>query len=283
MITNNIRKALWPLVVCFFLMANCAYGYSSEAVRYYNQGIQEVKDEQYQKAAENFRQAVFLDSTMNDAYFNLGSVYIQLGENDKAKQILSALFRIDPFDDEAAYVLGGLYLDLGEYENALIYLNTITNISTRYDRARELAYIANRRIKEKELANKKSLRVWQQKSKKGFDGPAGIAADSKGNIYIANYKGNLIKKISPEMKEEKSFTSEKFQGPIGVAVDSSDNLYVSGYLSNNIVRISTDGEVQVIVENIKRPYYLYINDDILHITEQENNSLILINLWQVHF
>ncbi len=281
MLKNNFKKAFWPVVVCFFLMINCAYSYSSEAIRYYNQGIHDVKDEKYQKAAESFRQAIFLDSTMNNAYFNLGSVYIQLGEYDKAKQILSSLFRIDPFDDEAAFMLGNLYLNLDEYENALIYLNTITNLSSRYEKAKELTHIANKKIEEKKLGEKKALRVWQQKNKKGYDGPAGVTRDSQGNIYVANYKANTIQKISSGLEEKKIFTSEKIQGPIGLAVDSEDNLYVSGYLSNNIVRISPEGETTVMIEDLKRPYYLYINDDVLYITEQENNSLIMINLWQL--
>jgi len=269
------------LAGCSCLAVNSAYGYSSEAVRYYNQGIENVKNEQYEKAAENFRKAIFQDKSLNDAYFNLGSVYKKLGEMGKAKEILSALVRRDPFDDEAVYLLGKLYFELEEYENALIYLNTITDLSVRYDRAQELVKTVQKRIKEKKLAMEKALRIWQKESLKGFDGPAGVARDSKGNLYVANYKANLIQKIYAGTQEKKDFISEEIQGPLGLAIDSQDNLYISGYLSGNIVRISPVGEVKVILEDIEKPYYLYIKDDILYITEQEDDTLIMINLWEI--
>lgn len=280
---NSIKKAFISLfiIVCFCLPILPANAYSSEAVRFYNQGIENVENKNYEDAAENFRKAIFQDKTLNDAYFNLGSVYRELGEMDKAKEILSKLLRRDPFDDEAAFCLGKLYFDLEEYEEALIYLNTITDLSVRRHKAKEMISTANKRIKEKQQAEKRKKRDWAEMSLEDFDGPAGVAKDSKGNIYVANYKANLIQKISSDMKNRKNFISEKVQGPLGLAVDEEDNLYVSGYLSNNIARISPEGEVDIILDNVQKPYYLNIQDDILYVTEQENNTLIMINLLEL--
>ncbi len=279
-IKNEFKKTLAVLIIliCSCIITTAAYGYSSEAVRFYNLGIENVKNEKYNKAAENFRRAIFQDKSLNDAYFNLGSVYKELGETDKAKEILSVLLRRDPFDDEAAFHLGKLYFDLKEYENSLIYLTTITDLSVRYDKAKKLIAQADKKIKEKKLAEKKTSRTWSKQSFEGFDGPAGVASDSKGNVYIANYKANVIQKLSPGVAERKSFISEHLQGPIGLAVDSEDNLYIAGYISNNVIRISPEGEVQVVMEDLKNPYYLSIRDDILYITEQEDNALIMVNL-----
>ncbi len=279
----NLKKVCVSLMVlaCSCFIAGSAHSYSSEAVRFYNQGIENVKNEQYEEAAENFRKAIFQDKSLNDAYFNLGSVYRELGETDKAKEILSVLLRRDPFDDEAVFYLGKLYFDLEEYESALVYLNTITDLSLRHDNARELIFSANNKIEEKKLSEIKTSRDWSKQTLDGFDAPAGVAGDSEGNIYIANYKANVIQKISDDLKQRKNYTSEELQGPLGLAVDSEDNLYVSGYISNNIIRISRAGEVKVILKDVQKPYYLSIKDDILYITEQENNTLIMVNLWEL--
>ena len=282
-VKNKIKKTCLMLgvLICSCFIINSAYGYSSEAVRLYNDGIENVKNENYDDAAKNFRKAIFQDKSLTDAYFNLGSVYKEMGQMDKAKEILATLLRKDPFDDEAAFFMAKLYFDTEEYEKALIYLNTITDLSVRYDKACDLASLAKEKIKERELAKIKASRDWDKKVLEGFDGPAGVARDSKGNIYVASYKANVVQKISADTEEKRDFISEKIEGPVGLAVDSQDNLYVAGYISGNIVRISPEGEVKVVLDEIKNPYYLSIKDDVLFVTEQNKNTMIMVNLWKL--
>ena len=72
--------------------------------------------------------------------------------------------------------------------------------------------------------------------------------------------------------------SPLLKGPIGLAIDSFDNLYVANYESDNILKINPQGKVYVFMDKVYKPYYLYIKNDILYISEQANNILIKYNL-----
>jgi sugar lactone lactonase YvrE len=73
-------------------------------------------------------------------------------------------------------------------------------------------------------------------------GPTGVAVDSSGNIYIADYENNRIRKVSASTGvistiagngtagysgDGGAATSAKLYGPTGVAVDSSGNIYIA--------------------------------------------------------
>ncbi|MCK5176555.1 MAG: tetratricopeptide repeat protein [Candidatus Aenigmarchaeota archaeon] len=265
--------------ICYNFITNTVLAYSGESVNLYNKGIECVKNKEYVQAADNFKKAINEDPSLTDAYFNLGSVYNQLGETDKAIDILNLLMRKNPFDDEAAFFLSGLYFDKEEYNKALIYLNSISKFSEKYDKSQELIHTAEKKFIEKKLAAKKT--DWEKKVIENFKGPTGVATDSAGNIYAANYNSGIINKFSSDRILIKTFSNENIQGPIGLAVDSADNIYVANYISNNLVKISQNKDIEdikVILDNINKPYYLFINDDILYVTEQENNSLIMLNL-----
>lgn len=259
---------------CF--MSDSVFGYSTEAVRLYNEGISLVKEKRYAEAAENFEKAIFEDSSLKDAYFNLGSVYREMGENAKATEIFANLVRKDPFDDEAVFLLGEMYFNVGDYNKALVYLNTIPEYSVRYEKAQKLSAVAEKRVADKKIAEKKASRNWDKKVVSGFETPAGVVTDSKGNIYVANYKAGYVEKLTPNGIEQLKY--EKLAGPLGLAVDSQDNIYVAGYNSNNIIKIFPTGKIVTFVSGLSQPYYLFIQDDILYITEQGKNNLLLFNL-----
>ena len=88
-----------------------------------------------------------------------------------------------------------------------------------------------------------------------FFEPEGLAVDSSGNVYVADYGNQLIRKITPggvvstfagqagvTGATNATGTAATFNYPSGVAVDGSGNLYVSdrdGYL----IRMITPGGV----------------------------------------
>jgi kumamolisin len=86
--------------------------------------------------------------------------------------------------------------------------------------------------------------------------PSGIALDSSGNLYIADYSNNAIREVTPggtvttpygsksaaEGSTNGSGNSALFNGPNGVAIDSSGNIYVAD-TANNLIRKITSGTV----------------------------------------
>ena len=74
----------------------------------------------------------------------------------------------------------------------------------------------------------------------GFNGPAGLAVDAAGNVYVADNGNNAVKKIAPDGITVTTLGSG-FNQPIGVAVDAAGNVYVADAGNNAVKKIAPDG------------------------------------------
>ena len=91
-----------------------------------------------------------------------------------------------------------------------------------------------------------------------FYSPAGVAVDATGNIYVADYGNNLIRKISPAGLVS-TFAGNGTQGlinapgllasfnqPTGIAVDAAGNVYVGDAGNDRIRKITSTGIVSTL-------------------------------------
>jgi streptogramin lyase len=81
-----------------------------------------------------------------------------------------------------------------------------------------------------------------------FKNPFGLSADISGNLYVADYGNNLIRKITPAGvvttlagsgvagKANGIGTAASFNNPLGTTVDASGNVYVAD-AANDLIRI----------------------------------------------
>jgi len=87
----------------------------------------------------------------------------------------------------------------------------------------------------------------------------GVAVDSSGNVYIADYGNSLIEKVTPggtlsiiagngnfDPPTAGPATSSALYGPAGVAVDSSGNVYIADTGNNLVEKVTPGGTLSII-------------------------------------
>lgn len=78
----------------------------------------------------------------------------------------------------------------------------------------------------------------------GVNGPDIIAADTSGNVWIANRSGNSISEFSGSTglaNANSPITGNGLSGPFGIAVDSPGNLWVTNFSADSISKFSSTG------------------------------------------
>jgi prepilin-type N-terminal cleavage/methylation domain-containing protein len=88
-----------------------------------------------------------------------------------------------------------------------------------------------------------------------FNWPQGIALDSGGNIFVADYNTERVRKVTPAGvvttfagsdlygQVDGQGSSAQFLTPADVAVDASNNVYVADYSGDRVRKITPDGMV----------------------------------------
>ena len=95
-----------------------------------------------------------------------------------------------------------------------------------------------------------------------FNRPIGIAVDPNGNVYVADYGGNTIRKITPsgvvttlagsgaKGTADGTGAQASFFQPEGIAIDPSGNLYIADTGNDLIREISPGGKVVTIAGDV---------------------------------
>lgn len=91
-----------------------------------------------------------------------------------------------------------------------------------------------------------------------FNSPSGVAVDAAGNIYVADFGNNLIRKITPggvvstfagsgnQGKIDGTASLASFKEPSGITADASGNLFIADAGNDLIRKITAAGVVSTI-------------------------------------
>jgi tetratricopeptide (TPR) repeat protein len=89
---------------------------SSEA--YYNQGIMEYEEGQYELSIENFKKAIEIDDAVFDYHYNLGLAYIKTEDYDSAIKSFNQGASINAKDTDLYVNLGLAFYSKGDFDKA---------------------------------------------------------------------------------------------------------------------------------------------------------------------
>ena len=100
-----------------------------------------------------------------------------------------------------------------------------------------------------------------------FDGPAGVASDDHGNIYVTELNNHTLRKITPggvvttlagqaasPGSADGNGAAARFSQPWGIALDRQNNIYVCD-TGNNTIRKITQAGVAATVVGSPGPYW----------------------------
>lgn len=285
-------KKVFILLSILILTAKFSFAgeVNTDAMLQYNQGIDYYKVGQYDQAIDAFRAAIKLDPNYIDAYYNLGSVLEYLQQYDAALAVFKQIIVRKPEDYDSVYKAAWLSYKLGEPQKARNYLKIIPPTCARANDAQALAAqlgtsITPANIQSNPITPTKTVTL-QTKSNlnqtngiyQNISAPTGITADKDGNVYIAEFNSNTILKMTPDNKKMVYVKDTQINGPIGLALDKSKNLYIANYNKNNVLKVSNIGEVSVLISNLQKPYYLYIDGNMLFISCQGSSSVLRYKL-----
>lgn len=275
------------LITLILIISAAGYTFAAEmstqAKLQYNQGVDYYKLGQYDKAITCFREAIAIEPDYIDAYYNLGSILEFVKQNDAALTVFKQIIVRKPTDYESVYKAAAISAKLGQTENAKQYLSIIPSSSMVYSKALRLANSLQtdmQTIKQEQKAAAEAAKPITQTNGTYNDlgSPTGITADSRGNLYVAGFSDNAIYRIGPDGTKKLFLKDDRIKGPIGLATDAQDNIYVANYNSDNIMKISSKAAVSIFISEVKKPYCIYIKDNMLFVSSQGTNSVMRYKL-----
>lgn len=277
-----MKKLLIILAILFISTAKlyAAPPISTEAMLQYNQGIDYYKIGQYNEAITSFREAIRLAPDYIDAYYNLGSVLEYLQQYDAALVVFKQIIVRQPNDYDSVYKAAWLSYKTGEYDKAKTYLKIIPSDCPRASDAKTLANQLNSiTMPQKEIVLQPKAPVSKTNGLyQNISAPTGIAMDKEGNVFIAEYNNNTILKITPDDKRIVYLKDPQISGPVGIAFDGTQNMYIANYSKDNVLKVTPLGEISVLISNVKKPYYLYVNSGMLFVSCQGTDSVLRYKL-----
>ena len=254
----------------------------AQAMAAYKKGVEMANVKAYDTALSYFQEALRHNPKMSDAYFNMASIYVAKQDYDEAYNAYVKIIALNPYDYDAILQAAKISYNRKNYALAMKYLKYIPDDYYYYGQVRQLYADAKEQFELQKSKIERSKVTTATKAKKvlldRFSSPAGIAVDSEGNIFVVSYSDNSIIKIDKNKNRTNFLKDNLLDGPIGIAIDRYDNVYVANFEADNILKVTKSGSVSIFMDNVSKPYFLYIKNDVLYISEQGNDVVVTYNL-----
>ena len=276
-------------ILCLF-MSSYAFAYEDDssdenalaAASAYKKGVEYTKAKAFDSAISAFNEALSYNPNLHDAYYNIATIYVKQKKYDEAYNAYVKAIALNPNDYDSILQAAKISYNRQNYSLALKYLKYIPDDYAYYplvqqmykDSLEQFDLQKNKIERAKVTTSNKNKRVLIDK----FESPAGMVVDSDGNMYVACYSDNSIVKLDGDKKRTNLLKDYLLDGPVGLAIDKYDNIYVANFDANNILKITKGGIASVFMDKVSKPYFLYIKNDVLYISEQGNDVVLTYDL-----
>ena len=85
----------------------------------------------------------------------------------------------------------------------------------------------------------------------GFSSPVGMAFDSVGNLYVAEWGAGRVSRVAPD--GARSTFADGLSGPSGLVIGSDGTIYVASYYRDEVYRFTPAGKRSVYVRGLATP------------------------------
>lgn len=253
-----------------------------QSVIAYKKGVELLKTKNYDEAVTSFQKALEYNPKLSDAYYNIAQIYVFQKNYDEAYNNYTKAIAINPRDYDSILQAAKISYNRKNYSLVLKYLNYIPDDYSKYYVVKQLYKDAKEQFELQSAKVERSKISTATNTKRviidKFDSPAGVVVDSEGNMYVSCYSSNSIVKVGKDKTRTDFVKDYLLEGPVGLAIDKYDNIYVANFEADNVLKITKAGTVSIFMDKVSKPYFLYIKDDILYVSEQGNNVVLTYNL-----
>ncbi len=96
------------------------------------------------KGIQVFEEAIELEPNFSESHYNLGVAYLYLGELEKATEELRRTISLYPTEKDAFFLLGKIFEERGENKEAIEFFKKVLEIDPNYSRKKEVTEALNR-------------------------------------------------------------------------------------------------------------------------------------------
>jgi tetratricopeptide (TPR) repeat protein len=134
-----MKRGLFLLLFCFLLFSTvCLYAqeYSSQALRFFKSGLENLMNGDYNKAIEDSSRAIRIEPNSAVTYVIRARAYFEIGDLDKAIADSTQAIRRDRNNIGAYTIRSSAYVEKGEIDKAVTDWKAILKINPNYDDAK---------------------------------------------------------------------------------------------------------------------------------------------------
>lgn len=234
---------------------------NGDAIRLYNQAIDSYTKGDTAQALTLFEKATMKDPSYSDAFYNLGSIYYQLRQYDKAETAFSRSLALNTDDYQAMYNLALTLDKLGRVQEASDYLKKIPSTDRKYAQAQQklTEWVSKLPLKtastrptsvtktaaSASAVQKPVLKETTEKQTQASQPLASSATNASASTHLSKKPVETAPKIASPALNESSFSAKPFAqgfaGPTGLAIAPDGGLFVANYSKNVIYKVDTKG------------------------------------------